>query len=282
MKTPATDPFDRDMEDLDEERSFDALEESGARVRRQRAAILHTDDHVVVIDQPGFSEPVIAESGKWQLLQNGEAVDELLDLGPLYCVAPVEEGVSGVTVLARSPQGRAGLLSQMQSSEMEVVALALVRAYVRDDSGTIDVPLLTGFSGGTEPVGSDLSTVAAACRTEWRVRDSYVGFALLECRPRTAARHQVRLHLQAAGMPLAVDPQHEGPNRLMLSSFKTDYHRSRRHPERPLIERTSMHIESSAFRHPVSGQTMRFDARMARDFRAAVNQLGRYGRMPKG
>jgi 23S rRNA-/tRNA-specific pseudouridylate synthase len=117
--------------------------------------------------------------------------------------------------------------------------------------------------------------------TEWRVRDRYVGFGLLECIPRTFVPDQIRAHLEAAGMPLAVDPAYGGGKDVLLSSFKAGYRPSRRRPERPLIQRLSLHAEVLLFTHPVSGERLQFEVPPPHDLRAAIHQLGRFGRMPR-
>ena len=90
---------------------------------------------------------------------------------------------------------------------------------------------------------------------------------------------QVRLHLQAAGMPLAVDTEYGGDPALMLSSFKPDYRPSRRHEERPLIGRISLHALAIESKHPASGAPIRIEAPLPKDFRAALNQLDKHGRI---
>ena len=84
--------------------------------------------------------------------------------------------------------------------------------------------------------------------------ETFRGFTLLRCRPRTGRTHQIRVHLEHAFMPLVIDPIYGGGDRVMLSSFKSKYRPSKRHPERPLLERLSLHAESITFEHPTDGR----------------------------
>lgn len=251
----------------------------GPRVRRERPRILHQDERVVLVEQPTGAEPMIGPDGTWRLFEGEDEVAELAQMGPLYAVYPIEEGCTGVVLLARSSSIRSKLVACLGSGELEITCLALVRGYVSGDVGTFEGGPTGQAEGGAASVEKRESE---PCRTDWRLRDSFVGFALLECRPRTAIRDQIRTHLLQAGWPLAVDPLNRGPAALMLSSFKADYHRSRRHAERPLIDRASMHFESVVMNAGWEGPGRRFESPMARDFRAAVHQLGRFGRMPSG
>jgi len=81
-------------------------------------------------------------------------------------------------------------------------------------------------------------------------------------------------------MPLAVDPAYGGGRELMLSSFKSGYRPSRRRAEKPLLARLSLHVARIAFDHPESGSRLSLSAAPPRDFRAAVQQLAKYGRLP--
>jgi 23S rRNA-/tRNA-specific pseudouridylate synthase len=116
--------------------------------------------------------------------------------------------------------------------------------------------------------------------TTWTVRDRFVGYVLLECGTVPAMPHQIRLQLEAAGIPLAVDPLYGGATELRLSSFKAGYRPSRRHLEKPLIDRVSLHVQSVSFVHPRDGRKRKFEAPLPKDFRATVHQLSRFGRIP--
>ena len=145
-------------------------------------------------------------------------------------------------------------------------------------SGTITSKVTMPSRGGRMRLDAKAGYEAT---TNWNVRDLFVGYAILECRTRPVIPHQIRFQLDAAGLPLAVDPLYGGATELRLSSFKAGYRRSRRHDERPLIDRVSLHVQSLTFPHPRDGHIVRFEAAVPKDFRAAVHQLDRFGRMPK-
>ncbi len=101
------------------------------------------------------------------------------------------------------------------------------------------------------------------------------GTTLLECRPLTGRRHQIRVHLAAAGHPLTVDPLYGGGQSVLLSHYKPGYRPSRRHDERPLINRLTLHAARLTIEHPRSGERMTFEAPLPKDLRATINQLAR-------
>src|SRR5438046_7163745 len=137
-------------------------------------------------------------------------------------------------------------------------------------------------------------------RTDWRIEETFRDYALLRCFPRTGKTHQVRVHLAHIGLPLVVDPlynrgrggrgatsgQRSGPARvrsgpacsgLLLSDFKRDYRGKRDAPERPLIDRLTLHAEKLRFEHP-DGRRVELVAEWPRDLWAVMNQLRRNAR----
>ena len=55
------------------------------------------------------------------------------------------------------------------------------------------------------------STAAGPRGRRWKVEETFRGFALLRCFPKTGKTHQIRVHLKHVGLPLAVDPLYNRP-----------------------------------------------------------------------
>ena len=60
-------------------------------------------------------------------------------------------------------------------------------------------------------------------QTQWELVADFGSVSLLAVRLLTERTHQIRVHLQHAGMPLAIDPLYGQNQAIMLSSFKADY-----------------------------------------------------------
>lgn len=251
----------------------------GPRGRRGQAArlleVAYEDEDVAILIKPAGLELPIAADGRLGMPATGEETESDR---PLFGVLPLDPGASGIVAAARSPDVRDRLLTQLADGSLDYRVLALVRASFVEESGTIDQRLSVGPKGRGRPCV--VSEEGSPAITEWTLRDSFVGFALLECRPRTAMPAQIRAHLAQAAMPPAVDPAYGSAARLMLSSFKVGYRRSRSRVEKPLIQRLTLHAASVAFRHPTTGEPMRFEAPIPKDMKAALHQLDRFGRLP--
>lgn len=247
------------------------------RIKKSTAIrVLHEDDAIIVVDKPAgvaldtdFDD---APGVLGQLIAAGTISEDGTPQSPL----PVEPDASGLLVLARTAPALDTLARQLEDGTLELQHIALVRGRPGDDSGSIEAPLLNHPAGKVRPD----ETQGKPAKTDWRLRDGFIEFALIECVPRTAIRHQVRAHLEAAGMPLVVDREYGGGTKLMLSSFKARYHPSKKHKERPLIRRLTLHAETLSLHHPVTNEAMRFDSPPPKDMRAAIHQLERFGRVP--
>lgn len=249
------------------------------RTARPDIRILHADEDVVAIDKPSGLPCVPERHGR------GETVLSVLarDLQPplrqeLRLVHRLDRDTSGVMVLARIAEAQRSLTTQFMQRTVAKTYLALVLGSPEQPSGRVDAPI-GELRGDAVRVCYNPRRGKAAV-TEWETVERFNGYTLVRCRPRTGRQHQVRLHMQLAGLPLAVDPLYGGREGLRLSSFKPDYRASRSHEERPLIGRLTLHAESIELEHPRTGQRIRWEAALPRDFRATLNQLRKHCLLP--
>jgi len=241
-------------------------------------AILFQDEHLAVVNKPANVWPregVFDEPGVWDLIPESRESES-----PPVQVTPLEFDVSGCAIYAFRGEAADALRRQFADCRAGVTYDCVVNGPLLSDSGEIEARVPASLDGGAvnDAIRSDPAVVN---RTTWRLLDTFVAFARIECTPAQPVESQVRFHLQHAGMPLAVDPRFGGANLLMLSSFKAGYRKSRRHVERPLIQRPSLHAKSVAFKHPATGESLSLDADFAKDYKALLHQLERFGRVPR-
>ena len=92
--------------------------------------------------------------------------------------------------------------------------------------------------------------------------------SLLECRLETGRTHQIRVHMAHIGHPLVGDPDYGRGFRSKANRLPT--------PARSLaanFPRQALHAQLLAFRHPASGEMMRFEAPMPEDMARLVGSL---------
>ena len=74
--------------------------------------------------------------------------------------------------------------------------------------------------------------------------ERFRGYTLLEVRPQTGRSHQIRVHVQAIGHPLAIDPLYGSSEPLLLSALKPSYRPKAGAVEHPLMARLTLHAQA--------------------------------------
>jgi 23S rRNA pseudouridine1911/1915/1917 synthase len=155
----------------------------------------------------------------------------------------LDRETSGVVLFAHDPRANAGLAAAFASHAIEKAYAALV---ARPRSAVPDA-----FHRDTPVDGRP-------ARTEFRVRERLAGGLVLEARPRTGRKHQIRIHLAEAGLPILGDSRYGGP----------------------AAARSMLHAERLELAHPVTAQRLRIECPPPADFRAAQEALSAADRRP--
>jgi 23S rRNA pseudouridine1911/1915/1917 synthase len=153
----------------------------------------------------------------------------------------LDRDTSGCALFVKDAEANAGLAAAFGAHAVTKTYQALtVRPAQRvPRAWTIDAPLAllgTGRSArmGVTPGGDVAQTEVTVVRT---LREALV----LECRPRTGRKHQIRAHLAQAGLPILGDTRYGGPARLGSMAFP----------------RVLLHALRLELPHPITGVPLR-------------------------
>jgi 23S rRNA pseudouridine955/2504/2580 synthase/23S rRNA pseudouridine1911/1915/1917 synthase len=198
----------------------------------------------------------------------------------LRVVHRLDKGTSGVLIFAKHIAAQRHLSGQFQANSVEKEYLALVVGRPAEAQGEIDADLAP--HPGSSPRMAVVKHGGRPARTLWKVEDTFRSFTLLRVFPKTGKTHQIRVHLLHIGLPLAIDPLYNPPRPgtlpgIFLSSFKRDYRTTPGQPERPLMDRLTLHAERLQFTI-MDGSRQEIIAPLPKDFRALLNQLRRNAR----
>jgi RluA family pseudouridine synthase len=138
----------------------------------------------------------------------------------LFVVHRLDKEVSGVLLFAKMAGSHRELSLAFEQRRVDKRYLAVVHGRIERDELVIDAPLREYGSGrmGVDPRGK-------ASLTRVVVLDRAAYHTLVEVRPETGRRHQIRAHLYSEGHALVGDTRYgdaPGPdeNRLMLHAFR--------------------------------------------------------------
>ena len=186
------------------------LREEGAPPPAGRAAavldqVLFEDKRLLVLNKPtgvavhggsGISHGVI------ELLRAARP-----DLRDLSLVHRLDRETSGCLVLAKKRSALRALHEKFREGIVEKNYLALVLGDWQLGEQLIDKPLLvTHRKGGERHV--IVSHEGKPAQTRVRLSRTYGTFSLVQCSPLTGRTHQIRVHLQSVGFPIAGDDRY--------------------------------------------------------------------------
>ena len=142
----------------------------------------------------------------------------------------LDKDTSGLLVIAKNQAAFDYLKKQFQDRTIHKHYLALVYGRPKEGRGVIDAPLgRVGLKRTIEKDGDKLVDAKPAV-TEYAIEQSFAKFTLLNVSPRTGRTHQIRVHLQSIGCPIAGDPVYSpkgwqkptGLKRLFLHAYKLE------------------------------------------------------------
>ncbi len=183
--------------------------------------IVHEDERVIAVDKP-VGRLVIPARGK---AEGSPLVDEVSKHlgGKAYVLHRIDRETSGLVLFAKDSSSHTALSKLFEARKIRKYYLALVQGRI-DSDGRVQEPLREFGSGR---VGID--SKGKASLTKYSVRESFKDASLLEVRPKTGRRHQIRVHLYSIGHPVLGDPLYGkdrpvgGAGRLMLHAWKLEF-----------------------------------------------------------
>lgn len=244
--------------------------------------VLFEDSSLLALDKPSrlLSSPDHDNPDRPSLVRllhegiaRGAAWAQTRGLTYLACAHRPDFETSGAMLFAKDKSALAALADQFNAGKPVKTYAALVQGRPEQETFHVDAPLAQIPSQpGLMRVDDERGKKSA---TDFSVRESFSGYTLIECRPWTDRPHQVRVHLQHAGLPVVGDASYGGRS-LLLSKLKRGYRLKPHRTENPLLARVALHVEKISIVHPSTGAPLEISAPWPRDFNVAMKYLRRY------
>jgi len=219
--------------------------------------ILYEDEIMLVVNKPS-GLAVHGGSG----LQFG-LIEGLRALRPeqkfLELVHRIDRDTSGIVLVAKKRSALRSLHEQLREKTVEKTYLALVAGKWPKKATVVEAPLQKNtLKSGERIVRVDIQ--GKPSKTRFSIKEVFASATLVQCEPVTGRTHQIRVHTQHVGHPIAGDPKYGDPRFLQFE-------------EQFGIKRLFLHAFEIAFIHPRSESTLRITAPLDVELEGVVKRM---------
>lgn len=228
---------------------------------------LHEDAACVVINKPAGLVTHPGAGHQVDTLANGllAKYPELQDVPRAGIVHRLDKDTSGLLVVARTVAGQEAFLNALKERRVSRQYTAVVRGkFYR--ALRIEAPI------GRHSVKRQQMAVVKDGKmavTQVEPCEQYEQYSLVRAILETGRTHQIRVHMAWKGYPLVGDAlygkRHSGANRMDRLSERDRYVE--------MFPRQALHADRLAFKHPVSGALLNFNAPLPADLSRLLTVL---------
>jgi 23S rRNA pseudouridine1911/1915/1917 synthase len=247
--------------------ALQAIIEDDTRFEAQDIAldIVYEDDTVMVINKAA-GMVVHPAAGN----PDGTLLNALLHHQPSLAEVPragivhrLDKDTTGLMMVAKTLPAQTALVDQLQARSVSRQYDAVVIGKPVSGS-TIDAPI------GRHPKDRKRQAVTASGKpaiTHFRVVERFRAHTHVRCKLETGRTHQIRVHMAHARYPLIGDPMYGGRAKLPPGAAEPLKEILREFP------RQALHARKLIFKHPVSGETLTFQADLPDDLLMLLDYL---------
>ena len=163
----------------------------------------------------------------------------------------IDKDTSGLLVVAKNDIAHEHLAKQFKEHSINRIYYAIVYGNVKEDSGDIEAPI--GRHKTDRKKFCITETNSKYAFTHYDVVDRLNGFTLVKLKLKTGRTHQIRVHMQSKGHPLAGDPVY-GPKNCITE-----------------LKGQALHAGVLGFIHPATNEYIEFSSPWPAEFEKFYN-----------
>jgi 23S rRNA pseudouridine1911/1915/1917 synthase len=231
--------------------------------------IIFENDSFIAINKPAGLLSIPDREGKEPSLKSWLREK----YGNIFTVHRLDRETSGVIVFAKDEATHKFLSVAFEQRDVEKFYQGLVQGSLPETKGTIDLPIM---EHPAKPGTMCVNKHGKASRTDYEVIEDLGLYSLIEFNIHTGRTHQIRVHMQALGHPIACDELYGDARPVKLSSFKRNFKLSKHEEEeRPILSRLALHSHLLHFKD-ATGEYHTLEAPLPKDMRALLQQLKKW------
>lgn len=218
--------------------------------------VVYEDDDVIVVNKPqgmvvhpaaGHPDKTLVNAILYHCQIND---DDVIRPGIVH---RIDKDTSGLLMIAKNNLAKQSLMKQLKEKSNLREYLAIVHGNFKEKTGKINAPL------GRSKVDRKKQAVVEDGRnavTHFTVLEQFENYSLLKLKLETGRTHQIRVHMQYIGHPVAGDPLY-GPKNTLPGKGQF------------------LHAETLGFVHPRTNKWMEFSIEPPKIFLDTLAQLRR-------
>jgi tRNA pseudouridine32 synthase/23S rRNA pseudouridine746 synthase len=200
---------------------------------REALRIIYRDDALLLVRKPDL---LLSVPGRHPLNRDCMIARLQCDFPDALIVHRLDLDTSGILVLARSKAAQSALSRLFQERAVDKCYEAVVAGCVRDETGSIDLPIARDWE--RRPLQKICRDSGKAALTHFRVLARGPDWTRLRLQPVTGRSHQLRIHCREVGHPILGCDMY-APNEILGRA-----------------PRLMLHATRIAFAHPRSGRRL--------------------------
>ena len=211
----------------------------------KRYKIIYEDDWLIVVEKP--SGMLVIPTPKKETNTLTDLLNRELDRRGIeanaYPCHRLDRETSGLIIYSKGRSAQKLLMRQFQDRTVKKRYVAIVQGDIKKDADTIDAGIFNRNKKRHEPAV-----------TKYRVTLRKGALSVLEVEPVTGRTNQIRIHLGKIGHPIVGES---------VYAFRKDF--------KLKFRRVALHAAKVEFKHPVTGEQLKFDSLLPDDMAELIN-----------
>ena len=186
----------------------------------------------------------------------------------------IDKDTSGLLVIAKTEAAMTHLAKQFEAKTSEREYIALVWGNIKEDEGTIEGNIARHVKDRMQMAVFADPEIGKPAITHYKVLERFGYVTLVSCILETGRTHQIRVHMKHIGHTLFNDARYGGDLILKGTTF-TKYKQFIDNCFK-ILPRQALHAKTLGFKHPTTGEMMRFDTELPQDMQDCIEKWRGY------